>query len=88
MRWFRMHGSRIAALEEAFEKLSRDHRATVLEAEDLYEKARAALGRVSKRTALAAPPPDTTNGSGLDPISARILARRRGRMTIIPGRED
>lgn len=74
-------------LEERIEKVQRDLRATVLEAEDLYEKARSALGRVVKRQQVTlgspgpaeSPPPDD-RPPGIDPISWAIQQRRKRRV--------
>lgn len=79
---------RFLALEERQEKLERDLRATVLEAENLYEKARTALGRLAKRGQVSTDePPPPSNGSvpahlrHLDPVSQRIMMQRAQRFS-------
>lgn len=74
-------------LEERVERLERAQKGLQLEADELYEKTRHALGRISKRT--AAPVPDgeePVNGAAgppgrpahIDPKSWAIISKRRG----------
>lgn len=76
-------------LEERLRKVEGGLRALELEFESLYDKTRQALGRMMKRKETSdapepfdAPSPTSSSGSspanGVDPVSARILALRRG----------
>jgi hypothetical protein len=75
---------RLSDLEESTASLRRETREALLEAENLYEKTRTALGRISKRAPAAdgeetpvqsptLPPP-----VGGDPVSLAIRRRRMG----------
>jgi len=74
------------ALTHRVEDLERAHKKLGLEWEELYDKVRHQMSRMSKR--VPAPPPPGPNGldpeipteapSGLDPISEGILRRRAG----------
>jgi hypothetical protein len=77
--------SKVRELEERLEKAERDLRALGLEAADLYEKARHALGRASKRMSNGSSP--EVNGDDgapegrpahIDPKSWGIILRRKG----------
>jgi hypothetical protein len=86
MPWFYSR-SRFRDLEERLEKVERELRATTLEAADLYEKARSALGRAVKRGSLTSgvsePPAPVDNVPAhlkhLDPVSQKIHMQRMQR---------
>lgn len=77
-------------VEERLRKVEGGLRALELEFESLYDKTRQALGRMMKRRDADVPepfadPPASSSGSrpasptnGIDPVSAKILALRRG----------
>lgn len=81
---------RIETLEQATRKLQTEHKQLGLEWEELYDKVRKAMARVSKRAERAEKlgaddPPDLNDLNGpepaepfVDPISKRILNLRRG----------
>ncbi len=71
------------ALRTAVSELQSSNKRLSLEWEELYDKVRRQMARMSKRYAVDAKengqlPPDSEvdDGSGVDPISAKILARR------------
>ena len=72
---------RLATLESDFRSLKSANKHLELEWEELYDKVRRQMSRMSKRSAVDAPP--LSNGEdaevvddGLDPISRSILRRR------------
>jgi len=75
---------RITALEDRFSKLKTANKHLELEWEELYDKVRRQMARMSKRYAVdqkengadAEPEPVDTDESQMDPISAGIHARR------------
>jgi len=77
---------RCRSLEHRCEDLERSHKGLALEWEELYDKVRHQMSRMSRRVATekkingaqedAEPQPEYE--SGLDPISAGILRRRAG----------
>jgi len=77
---------RLVALEGDVRKLKTANKHLELEWEELYDKVRRQMSRMSKRYAVdareeaQASEPELTDGSGnrVDPISAGILARRAG----------
>lgn len=98
MPWF-FSRRRFLDLEERQEKLERDLRGTLLEAQDLYEKARRALGRAVKREQLdnaeSAPVGEVPAGAATgelsarlraaDPVSRRILQERARKFPVAGG---
>jgi uncharacterized protein YoxC len=86
MPWY-FSRKRFLAMEETLEKVQRDLKATTLEAENLYEKARSLLGRVVKRGALPSEPQDEplddvpAHLKHLDPVSRKIHMQRAARFT-------
>lgn len=86
MGWWRPDAKQLASFEERLSKMERDLRSGLLDAEDLYEKARRILGRTSKRAALDAAPAEEGPPPGMDPISWSIHKRRmRGRAPLNGG---
>ncbi len=77
---------RLGDLESQVRTLKTAQKHLELEWEELYDKVRHQMSRMSKRVKVDAqeftPPsePELTDGSGnrLDPVSAKILARRAG----------
>lgn len=77
---------RCRALEHRCEDSERAHKGLQLEWEELYDKVRRQMSRMSKRIAVDAkeandftePEDGTGSASGVDSISARILERRAG----------
>ena len=77
---------RCRALEHRCEDLERSHKGLALEWEELYDKVRHQMSRMSRRSKAdkkinGEPPneePQTEYESGLDPVSAGILRRRAG----------
>ena len=75
---------RCRALEHRCEDLERSHKGLALEWEELYDKVRHQMSRMSRRAKADSPErpngPDPgtepEDGQSVDPISARILARR------------
>jgi len=77
---------RCRSLEHRCEDLERSHKGLALEWEELYDKVRHQMSRMSRRVKVTQS--DAQNGkdaepqpeyeSGLDPISAGILRRRAG----------
>ena len=72
---------RLGALESDFRRLKSANKHLELEWEELYDKVRRQMSRMSKRSAVDAPP--LSNGEdvepaddGLDPISRSIMLRR------------
>lgn len=89
MGWFDRKAD-LSELEERIEKLERNQRALESEWATWYEKAQRMLWRLVKRAEKNAgmeedePPPANGSGAKLDPVSQRILDRRRAR-GILPG---
>jgi len=77
---------RCRSLEHRCEDLERSHKGLALEWEELYDKVRHQMSRMSRRVATEKKingaqedvEPQTEYESGLDPISASILRRRAG----------
>lgn len=77
---------RCRTLEHRCEDMERAHKGLALEWEELYDKVRHQMSRMSRRVKaeaktgadLAEPHPEPEYESGLDPISAGILHRRAG----------
>lgn len=77
---------RCRALEHRCEDLERGAKALGLEWEELYDKVRRMMSRISKRVAVdqreaqdvSEEIATETAGTGVDSVSARILARRTG----------
>ena len=80
---------RCRKLEHRCEDLERAHKGLGLEWEELYDKVRHQMSRMSKRVPAEAPAapngldsePEIAPGDGVDPISASILRRRGMRGT-------
>ena len=77
---------RCRSLEHRCEDLERSHKGLALEWEELYDKVRHQMSRMSRRVAtekknnveVVDDEPQPEYESGLDPISAGILRRRAG----------
>ncbi len=77
---------RCRSLEHRCEDLERSHKGLALEWEELYDKVRHQMSRMSRRIKVEKPngsdvpvdEPQPEYESGLDPISAGILRRRAG----------
>lgn len=77
--WFRQ-ARRLSELEERLEKAERGLASAQLDWDELYEKMRRLMGRVTKRAAVVeeAEAEETMPQDNADRISAQIRARRRG----------
>lgn len=72
---------RLEELDEEVRSLRSSHKHLELEWEELYDKVRRQMARMSKRSAVDAPPlindePVVEEDDGIDPISRTILAQR------------
>jgi len=72
---------RLQELDDEVRILKSAHKHLELEWEDLYDKVRRQMSRMSKRSAVDAPPlindePVVEEDDGIDPISRSILAHR------------
>ncbi len=79
---------RLGELDTEVRTLKTANKHLELEWEELYDKVRRQMSRMSKRSAVDAPPlpnvePIEDEIDGVDPISAEILARRGGPRKIV-----
>lgn len=80
--WKRAKNEREDSLETRIRQLEADFKTLELEWNEVYQKVRKALGRVTKTEALENPKNEALNGLPTDPMLARErilqLARRQG----------
>lgn len=80
--WKRVRNEREDSLETRVRQLEADFKTLELEWNEVYQKVRKALGRVTKTEALEHPKNEALNGLPTDPMLARErilqLARRHG----------